>query len=183
MGERETLFADAAVRFPGQSSPDRSRRYIDDLAKLGFLHEDWVEGWQRVYHTREQATFPPYAVVYRSFNEARALRLKGSRNQYTEPDFVKPPVVYGGVPVRGVRDTSPAYRDPAWWDAHPDKSAGKTMKVGFRKWLLWHKDTRPWAVAEAEHRKFSTGKPRKSERGLMRLDGVLEAAQQEEVPF
>jgi len=59
------------------------------------------------------------------------------------------------MPVRGVRKSSPAYRNEDWWLAHPKQPAGVTLRTAKMQWVSWDNDRRPWAEAEALHAKLS----------------------------
>lgn len=70
-----------AAYFPAQSTPERSNLYLKDLGRAGLKLEDVREGVERVIASREQATFPPYAVVIRCCIEARTDRVRRERDR------------------------------------------------------------------------------------------------------
>jgi len=62
--------------FPSGSTPLLLSGYLDQLRKDNIDTADVIEGVERVIHTRETRTFPPYAVLLGECREARGVRLK-----------------------------------------------------------------------------------------------------------
>ena len=76
---REQLLARLALRFPSGASAERSAGYIDDLRAHKLKIKDVRGGVDAVIATRQDTTFPPFAVLLTKCNEARQKRLQIER--------------------------------------------------------------------------------------------------------
>ena len=81
---RTRLLARLADHFPQQAGPERLMQYIKDLRPFHFAMRDVRKGIDRVIATREQASFPPFAVLLRCCEEERSLRLTVQRREVDE---------------------------------------------------------------------------------------------------
>ena len=78
---REKILAKLAQYFPSQSSPQRSLTYLNDLRRFRFKIADVAEGVERVIATREQGTFPSFAVLLAAIKSAQADRVRAENAQ------------------------------------------------------------------------------------------------------
>jgi len=125
---REHTIGKLLEYFPSGGTDSRARTYIKDLRSHRFAIRDVREGVERVIATREQATFPPFAVLLRCCNEARADRAKAVRSaraQGREVDESSPRWNLSAEDVRKYGDLFSILRR----EDLPDRASGRGVNV------------------------------------------------------
>ncbi len=114
----------------------------------------------------------------------RALRAELEAGNLEHVDTPCPIETRGtAMPVRGAPLSSPAYRDTIWWNRHPEQTAGTTLRKDSKSFTQWHKDKRPWAMAEADHARYA--KPNEKTKPMIAttLGSYIRDVLGDQVPF